>query len=80
MDNITVSQVNAKFDSFIQLRTGAVLSINNSVFSDVSCYEEGAVLFAGTEQTSTQIQNTVFENNAALLGGVMYIEQQSVVQ
>ena len=36
MDNITVSEVNAKFDSFIELRTGAVLSINNSVFSDVS--------------------------------------------
>ena len=46
---------------------------------NVHCYEEGSVLFAGAELTTTTIANTVFENNTAVLGGVMFIEQQSVV-
>ena len=37
------------------------------------------MLFAGTELTQTMIANTIFENNTALLGGVMFIEQQSLV-
>ena len=37
------------------------------------------MLFAGTELTQATISNTIFENNTAVLGGVMFIEQQSVV-
>ena len=37
------------------------------------------MLFAGTELTQTTIANTLFENNTALLGGVIFVEQQSVV-
>ena len=79
MNNITVDNVNAKFDSFINLQTGAVLSISESSFTNIDCYEEGSVLFAGTELTTTTIANTLFENNTAVLGGVMFIEQQSLV-
>ena len=79
MSNITVDNINSQFDSFIALQTGAVLSISNSSFTNTNCYEAGSVLFAGTQLTLTTIMNTIFENNTALLGGVMYIEQQSVV-
>ena len=79
MRNISVDNVNALFDSFIKLQTGAIMSISDSRFVNINWYEEGSVLFAGTELTQTTIVNTKFENNTALLGGVMYIEQQSVV-
>ena len=79
MSNITVSNVNAQFGSFIVLQTGATVSISDSNFANINCYEEGSVLFAGTKLTQTTIVNTIFENNTALLGSVMYIEQQSVV-
>ena len=79
MTNITVDYINSQFDSFITLQTGAIVSISDSSFTNTNCYEEGSVLFAGTEYTQTTIENTIFENNTALLGAVMFIEQQSVV-
>ena len=36
MNNITVNNVNAKFDSFINLQTGAVLSISESSFTNIN--------------------------------------------
>ena len=36
INNITVNDVNAKFDSFITLQTGAVLSINDSSFTNIN--------------------------------------------
>ena len=80
MENVTAKNINAKYNSFLELRTGAVLSINNSIFTHVGWYEEGSVLFAGTEQTKTKIENTIFENDTALQGGVIFVEQQSVVK
>ena len=79
MSNINVDNVNAQFDSFITLQTGAVVSISDSSFTNINCYEEGSVLFVGTKLTQTMIVNTLFENNTAIHGGVMYIEQKSVV-
>ena len=80
MENVTAKNLNTKYNSFIELQTGAVLFINNSVFTHVSWYEEGSVLLAGTEKTKTQIENTIFEYNTALQGGVIFVEQQSLVQ
>ena len=77
--NITGDNINPKFNSFIELYTGAELCISDSSFTNINSYEEGSVLFAGTRLTQTKIVNTVFENNTALLGGVMFIEQQSIV-
>ena len=36
MNNITVNSANAKFDSFITLKTGAVLSISDSSFTNMN--------------------------------------------
>ena len=79
MNNVTVDSVNAKFDSFLVLQAGVVVWVTDSSFTNTNWYEEGSVLFAGTKLTHTTITNTIFENNTALLGGVMFIEQQSVV-
>ena len=80
VSNVTVQNVNVLYDSFFTLQTGAILTISYSFFSNMSCYEEGTVLYAGNELTSTTIINTVFQNNAALLGGVMFIKKQSIVR
>ena len=49
VSNVTVQNVNALYDSFFTLQTGAILTISDSFFSNMSCYEEGTVLYAGNE-------------------------------
>ena len=36
MNNVTVDNVNAKFDSFLSIQTGAVVSINDSRFTNIN--------------------------------------------
>ena len=36
MSNVTVDNVNAKFDSFLILQTGAVVSVTDSIFTNIN--------------------------------------------
>ena len=80
MVNIHADTINSEYGSFIILKTGADLTIVDSEFTNMNSYEQGSVIFAGTELTTTIIQNTVFENNTAVTGGVIYVEQRSSVE
>ena len=80
MSNIDADNINSEYGSFIVLKTGADLTIVDSEFTNMNSYEQGSVIFAGTELTITLIQNTVFENNTAISGGVIYVEQRSSVE
>ena len=80
MTNIHADNINSEYGSFIVLKTGANLKIADSEFTNMNSYEKGSIIFAGTEFTITVIQDTVFENNTAINGGVIYVEQRSSVE
>jgi len=79
LNNLTTEAVEVEYDSLIQIYDRAQLQIWDSELSNINCFEEGAVLFAGSESTQTTIYNTVIQNNAALQGGVFDIESKSIV-
>ena len=80
MSNIDADNINSEYGSFIVLNTGADLTIVDSQFTNMNSYEQGSVIFSGYELTNTVIQNTVFENNTAISGGAIYVEQRSSVE
>ena len=80
MTNIDADNINSEYGSFIELLTGADLNIVNSSFTNIDSYEQGSVIFASFELTVTKIENSIFENNTAINGGAIYIEQQSRVE
>ena len=80
MANIHADTINSEYGSFIILKTGADLTIVDSEFTNINSYEQGSAIFAGNELTTTIIQNTLFENNTAVTGGVIYVEKRSSVK
>ena len=78
--NIHADDINSEYGSFIVMKTGADVNIVNSSFTNINSYEKGSVIYAGTELTNTIIQGCIFENNTAINGGAIYIEQQSRVE
>jgi hypothetical protein len=61
------------------VREGGVLEIENGTFIGISSFEQGAVLNAGYQRTTTTIRGSTFMNNTSVRGGVMFIETESVV-
>ena len=43
-------------------------------------YQDGAVINAGTRQTTTIITDSTFMNNTAIQGGVFNIQEESVIK
>jgi hypothetical protein len=78
--NMKASQIDAKFRSFIQLNTGVDLEISDSEFYNIGNLRTGAVLFAGSQKTVTNIYNSKFFNITAIEGAVFAAEEQSVIK
>ena len=74
------TNINDETNSLINIFEGGNLTINNWTFVGVFTYEEGAVLYAGSQKTLTTIKSSVFKNNTAVTGAIFYIESQSKVQ
>ena len=80
MTNIHADNINSEYGSFIVLKVGADLTIIDSEFTNMNSYEQGSAIFTGTELTTAVIQNTLFENNTAISGGVIYSKQRNTVK
>jgi hypothetical protein len=80
INNFTTDNVNAEYSSLILINEGAELEIRDSVFKNIYCYEEGAIIFAGYQKSVTSIYDSVFINNTAVQGSLFNIESESVVK
>ena len=78
--DITTSNINGQYNSFIHLATGGDLQIWNSSLTNIFNYQSGAVIYAEYENTQTQIFNCLIQNNSALNGGVFYSQSSSVIK
>ena len=80
INNTVFNNINDKFNSFININQGGQLEINNCSFTNIVSYREGAVIKAGTRQTVTLISDSSFANNSAIQGGVLSIQEESVIK
>ena len=76
----TFDSINDQFTSLIILEEGARLEVTNASFSNIYTYEEGAVFFAGFQNTETDVYDSLFQNNTAMEGSIIYAESNSVVR
>lgn len=74
------SDIDMQFGSFIYIKTGANLIIQNSNFTTISSLQEGAVLRASFDATTTAISGSTFIENTAIKGSVFFVESQSYVE
>ena len=78
--NMTVDQVNVQYSSLILVNEGAELEIWESLFENIYCYEEGAIIFAGFQASQTSIHGSTFNSNTAIQGALFNIENESVIR
>lgn len=77
--NSVASDINMEFGSFIYLETGADLLVVNSNFTGISSLQDGAVLRASSDATTTTITGSLFSENTAIKGSVFFVESQSYI-
>ena len=82
-----INIINANFDtleqglvSSIEVEEGSRLFISNSSFTNIFSLTEGSVLTGGYRDTVTVITNSSFTNNSAVSGGVLNVQDGSVVK
>ena len=78
-ENWTFASINTKYGSMINTENNAVVTINNSKFTNIFTYEEAAILYAGFQKTSVSFTNCIFQNNSAVEGTLFVIQSESVV-
>ena len=80
INDTVFDNINDKFNSFISINQGSQLEINNCSFTNIVSYRDGAVIKAGARQTVTLISDTSFVNNSAIQGGVLSVQEESVIK
>ena len=78
--NSTFSSINSQYGSLISMNKGGYLEILRWTFSQITWLEEGAVIYAGFQRTTTIIQNSTFTNNTSVQGGVFNVDSESVIK
>lgn len=80
IENTPFSEINSRYNSFININEGGILEVNNSTFTNLMTYEEGAVLNAGSQKSISKLTNWVFTENSAEVGAWFYVEAQSLIE
>ena len=80
ISNTTFTSISAQYGSLIQVNEGGYLEINQSNFSAIYWFEEGPVLYAGSQRATVIITNSTFYNNTSLQGGVFNVDSESVIK
>ena len=80
ISNTTFTNINAQYGSLIQVNEGGYLEIDKSSFSAIYWFEEGSVLYAGSQRATVVITNSTFYNNTSLQGGVFNVDSKSVIK
>ena len=78
-ENCTFNSINTKYSSMLNTENKAILTVNNSAFTNIFSYEEAAILYAGFEKTFVTFNNIIFSNNSAIKGTMFVIQSESSV-
>ena len=80
IQNSRFDSIDMNFDSLIWMYEGADLEIRNSTFNKISSKDEGAIIFAGYQETTTNIYDSTFTNNTAVEATLFYVEAKGVIR
>ena len=80
ISNTTFTNISSQYGSLIEVNEGGYLEINQSNFSAIYWFEEGSVLYAGSQRATVIITNSTFYNNTSLQGGVFNVDSESVIK
>lgn len=80
MENITTSEINTGFNSFINLLQNTLLTVNNSLIEYVYSFDEGSVLSVSQPMSQAVFNNTKIKFNSAWTAGVFKVENQGVIK
>ena len=78
--DFVTENVNAGFNSLMQVYQLSVLELHNSILHNVYNFGEGAVLLVSGQLSSTSFQNWSMQYNSAISGGVFKAEDNGAVQ
>ena len=78
--NSTFTLINSQYGSLISINEGGQLVITGCTFSQITCLEEGSVIYAGFQRTTTSIYSSTFVNNTSVQGGVFIVDSESVIK
>ena len=77
--NCTFINNNMNYNSLMTINEGGVVQIDASTFTNISTFQNGAVIFAGYQKAIVTVTNSNFTNNYAVTGGVFNVESQSLI-
>ena len=77
--NMTTSNINVGFKSFITVMENSILTITNSNIQKVFSLDNGAVTRCSAENSKISFFNTILKYNSAIQGGVALVEDNWVV-
>ena len=78
--NSTFTLINSQYGSLISINEGGQLIITGCTFSQITWLEEGSVIYAGFQRTTTSIYSSTFVNNTSVQGGVFIVDSESVIK
>ena len=77
--NMTASNINVGFNSFITVMENSILTITNSNIQNVFSLDNGAVARCSAKNSQISFFNTILKYNSAIQGGVALVEDNGVV-
>ena len=78
--NITASRMSGGTNSLFIIKEGGLLTVNDSTFTHIENFENGAVVNANFRNSESMFYNCTFTNNTAYYGGVVNVQDGSVVK
>ena len=78
--NSTFTLINSQYGSLISINEGGQLVITGCTFSQITCLEEGSVIYSGFQRTTTSIYSSTFVNNTSVQGGVFIVDNESAIK
>ena len=80
IQNSEFQLIDTNFESVIELNEGADLEIRNSIFNQISTLGEGAIIYAGYQETETRIYDSSFTNNTAVKASLFDIDESGSIK
>ena len=80
MSNITASSISGGTNSFFIVKEGGRLTVLHSTFTHIENIENGAVINGNFRNSESMFYNCTFSNNTAYYGGVVNVQDGSVVK
>ena len=80
LNNVTVTNYDGNSNSFLHVIEGGNLQVDNSKFTGMYNFDSGTVVRSETSTAKVLINNSVFQNNTSIDGGVFLVDDESVLK